>query len=281
MNLPRLGHIHFLNVLPLTYGLNNLNLKEGIELANGVPAVMNNDLLTGRLDASEVSSIVYARNYEDLLMLPDLCVRADGPVQSILLVSRKPIEEINQDKIILTAQSATAHCLLKIIMGKAYDADPRYFIRNLTPFNPVPSDATASLFIGDDALYVYHHKDKEQFYYYDLGREWKKLTDRCMVYAVWAVRKDFARSNPEGVQMIYDRLYRSLQGGIKHKWEAIKGIIEQKPFTEAQAAEYLNSIIKWNLTEEYIDNLQVFYDLAYEQHLVPRRPRIRMAEVNR
>ncbi len=281
MNLPRLGHIHFLNVLPLTYGLNNLNLKEGIELANGVPAVMNNDLLTGRLDASEVSSIVYARNYEDLLMLPDLCVRADGPVQSILLVSRKPIEEINQDKIILTAQSATAHCLLKIIMGKAYDADPRYFIRNLTPFNPVPSDATASLFIGDDALYVYHHKDKEQFYYYDLGREWKKLTDRCMVYAVWAVRKDFARSNPEGVQMIYDRLFRSLQEGTRHKREAIKGIIEQKPFTEAQAAEYLNSIIKWNLTEEYIDNLQVFYDLAYEQHLVPRRPRIRMAQVDR
>lgn len=281
MNLPRLGHIHFLNVLPLTYGLNDLNLKEGIELANGVPAVMNNDLLTGRLDAGEVSSIVYARNYEDLLLLPDLCVRADGPVQSILLVSRKPIEEINQDKIILTAQSATAHCLLKIIMGKAYDADPQYFVRNLTPSNPVPSDATASLFIGDDALYVYYHKDKEKFYYYDLGREWKKLTDRCMVYAVWAVRKDFARSNPEGVQMLYDRLYRSLQEGIRHKHEAVRGIIEQKPFTQEQAAEYVNSIIKWNLTEEYIDNLRVFYDLAYEQHLLPRRPKIRMAQVNR
>ena len=112
MNTPRLGHIHFLNVLTLTYGLNTLNLKDGIQLKNGVPAVMNNDLLTGRLDASEVSSIVYARNYEDLLILPDLCVRADGPVQSILLVSRKPIEEINEDKIILTARSATAHCLL-------------------------------------------------------------------------------------------------------------------------------------------------------------------------
>ena len=55
MNTPRLGHIHFLNVLPLTYGLNTLNLKDGIQLKNGVPAVMNNDLLTGRLDASEVS----------------------------------------------------------------------------------------------------------------------------------------------------------------------------------------------------------------------------------
>ena len=36
MNTPRLGHIHFLNVLPLTYGLNTLNLKDGIQLKNGL-----------------------------------------------------------------------------------------------------------------------------------------------------------------------------------------------------------------------------------------------------
>lgn len=280
MNKPRLGHIHFLNVLPLTYGLNNFNLKEGLELRNGVPAVMNNDLLTGRVDASEVSSIVYARNYEDLLVLPDLCVRADGEVRSILLVSKKPIEEINEDKIILTAQSATAHCLLKIIMAKAYDASPRYYTRNLTPAHPVPNDATASLLIGDDALYVYHHQQKDKYYYYDLGREWKKLTDRCMVYAVWTVHKSFAQANPEGVQFIYDRLYRSLQEGWKNKKEAIASIIDKKPFTERQVSEYLN-VIKWNLTEEYLDNLKVFYDLAYEQKLIPRRPRIRMADVQR
>lgn len=277
---PRLGHIHFLNVLPLTYGLNDLKLKEGIELANGVPAVMNNDLLTGRLDASEVSSIVYARNYEDLLVLPDICVRADGEVRSILLVSKKPIEEINEDKIILTAQSATAHCMLKIIMAKAYDASPHYYIRNLAPDHPVPNDATASLLIGDDALYVYHHQDRKKYYYYDLGREWKKLTDRCMVYAVWAVHNDFAQKHPEGVQLIYDRLYRAMSEGMKQKKAAIASIIERKPFTERQAAEYLN-IIKWNLTGEYLDNLQVFYDLAYELQLVPRRPRIRMADVHR
>ena len=97
---PRLGHIHFLNVLPITYSLNNLNYKEGLELSNGVPAVINNDLLNNRVDVSEVSSIVYARNYDKLLMLPDLCVRADGEVRSIILVSKKPIEEINEDKII-------------------------------------------------------------------------------------------------------------------------------------------------------------------------------------
>lgn len=280
MNKPRLGHIHFLNVLPLTYGLNNLGYKDGLEMRNGVPAIINNDLLTNRVDVSEVSSIVYARNADDLLILPDLCVRADGEVRSIILVSRKPIEEINEDKIVLTAQSATSHCLLKIVMAKAYDANPRYYVGNLTPDNPVPRDATAALLIGDDALNVYHHKDKEKFYYYDMGREWKKLTGRCMVYAIWTVHKDYAKSNPEGVQLIYDRLYKSLCEGSKHKKEAVATILEDKNLTETQILEYLN-IIKWNLTEEYLDNLKVFYELAFEQGLIHRKPRLHMAQVNR
>ena len=277
---PRLGHIHFLNVLPITYSLNNLNYKEGLELSNGVPAVINNDLLNNRVDVSEVSSIVYARNYDKLLMLPDLCVRADGEVRSIILLSKKPIEEINEDKIILTAQSATSHCLLKIIMAKAYDANPQYFIRNLTPDNPVPNDATAALFIGDDALNVNLHQEPYKYYYYDLGREWKKLTGRCMVYAVWTVNKEFAKSNPEGMQLVYERLYKGVQAGFSNLREAIATIVDKTPFTPRQLDEYLH-VIKWNLTEEYIENLEVFYELAYEQGLIPRKPKIKIAPVNR
>ena len=277
---PRLGHIHFLNVLPITYSLNNLNYKEGLELSNGVPAVINNDLLNNRVDVSEVSSIVYARNYDKLLMLPDLCVRADGEVRSIILVSKKPIEEINEDKIILTAQSATSHCLLKIIMAKAYDANPQYFIRNLTPDNPVPNDATAALFIGDDALNVNLHQEPYKYYYYDLGREWKKLTGRCMVYAVWTVNKEFAKSNPEGMQLVYERLYKGVQAGFSNLREAIATIVDKTPFTPRQLDEYLH-VIKWNLTEEYIENLEVFYELAYEQGLIPRKPKIKIAPVSR
>ena len=277
---PRLGHIHFLNVLPITYSLNNLNYKEGLELSNGVPAVINNDLLNNRVNVSEVSSIVYARNYDKLLMLPDLCVRADGEVRSIILVSKKPIEEINEDKIILTAQSATSHCLLKIIMAKAYDANPQYFIRNLTPDNPVPNDATAALFIGDDALNVNLHQEPYKYYYYDLGREWKKLTGRCMVYAVWTVNKEFAKSNPEGMQLVYERLYKGVQAGFSNLREAIATIVDKTPFTPRQLDEYLH-VIKWNLTEEYIENLEVFYELAYEQGLIPRKPKIKIAPVNR
>ncbi|KHM52917.1 periplasmic solute-binding protein [Anaerovibrio lipolyticus] len=278
MEKPRLGHIHFLNVLPITYSLTQCGYGEGIDIKGGVPSVMNNDLINNRLDASEVSSIVYARNFDKLLILPDLCVRADGPVRSIILVSKKPITEINQDRIVLTAQSATSHVLLKIILNKSYDATPEYCVRHLTPDNPVPDDCTAALLIGDDALNVYHHKNKDKFYYYDMGMEWKKLTGRCMVYAVWAVHKDFAQNNPEALQLLHERLYKGLRHGYAHKADAINSILDSKPFTFQQLDEYLE-VIKWNLTEEYLDNLMIFYKYAYEMGLIPRMPKLKLAEV--
>ncbi|MCR5177047.1 MAG: menaquinone biosynthesis protein [Anaerovibrio sp.] len=279
MEKPRLGHIHFLNVLPLTYSLTQCGFDEGIDIKRGVPSVMNNDLINNRLDASEVSSIIYAKNDDKLLILPDLCVRADGPVRSIIMVSRKPIYDINEDKIILTAQSATSHTFAKIILHKAYDANPIYYTRHISPENPVPEDATAALLIGDDALNVYHHQDKEHFYYYDMGIEWKKLTGRCMVYAVWTVHKDFAEKHPDQLQLLYDRLYAAMHYGIAHKKEAINSILDTKPLTFNQLNEYLN-VIKWNLTEEYLDNLSVFYKYAYEMGLITHIPRLKMAKVN-
>lgn len=279
MNKPRLGHINFLNVLPLTYSLKNCGFGDGIDLKNGVPSVMNNDLINHRLDASEVSSIVYAKHDDSLLILPDMCVRADGSVRSIILVSRKPIYEINEDKIILTAQSATSHTFVRIILHKAYDANPKYYTRHISPESPVPEDATAALLIGNDALYVYHHQDREKFYYYDMGMEWKKFTGRCMVYAVWAVHRDFAKNNPEALQYLHQQLYKGLRYGYANKKDAIATVLDTMPFTFQQLDEYLE-VIKWNLTEEYLDNLMVFYKYAYDMGLIPKMPKLRLAPVN-
>ena len=123
MSCPRVGHIHFLNVLPLTWSYAH-GADRGLSITRGVPAVLNNDILTHRLDVSNVSSIIYARDSEELVILPDVCISTDGDVQSILLVSRKPIHSLQNDKIILTAKSATSHCLLKIILRAAYGAIP-------------------------------------------------------------------------------------------------------------------------------------------------------------
>lgn len=278
MTKPRLGHINFLNVLPLTYSLVHDNYQDGIHIVNGVPAVINNDLLTGRLDAAEVSSIVYARNSDKLSILPDVCVRSDSEVQSIILVSKKPIYELNEDTIILTAKSATSHVLLKIIMNKAYDANPNYYVRHLTPSELVPADASASLFIGDDALYINHHRKKYDYYYYDLGREWKKMTGLSMVYAIWVVNRDFAKNNPDAVKLLYERVYNGIRHGYKKKHEIISSAIESNPFTYEQLDTYLERI-RWNLTEEYVEGLKMFYRMAYDMRLIRNRVHLHFADV--
>lgn len=130
---PRIGHIDFLNVLPLAYGYEHGGDEGAFDIRRGVPAVLNSDIAAGRLDISNVSSILYARHAEKLCVLPHVCVSSDGPVESILLVSKKPIEELEDDPIALTAKSATSHALLKIILRSGYGANPRYTVQNLSP----------------------------------------------------------------------------------------------------------------------------------------------------
>ena len=279
MTCPRVGHINFLNVLPLSWSYAH-GADRGLSITKGVPAVLNNDIVNHRLDVSNVSSIIYARSSEELVVLPDVCISTDGDVQSILLVSRKPIDDLRQDKIILTAKSATSHCLLKIILRGAYGAIPNYYVRHITPEEPVPEDATASLLIGDDALWLYHHQQPE-FYYYDLGREWKKMTGQKMVYALWVASRTFAEQNPEMLQLVYDRIHRAFQTGLAHKKEAIEAVLPDKPFTYEQLDEYLGPTIRWELTEEYLDGLRTFYRLAHQMNLIEHFPEIRMADVRR
>lgn len=234
-------------------------------------------MINERLDVSPVSSIIYARNSEKLLLMPDVSITADGVVQSIVLVSRKPIEELTNDKIILTAKSATSHCLLKIVLHQAYGAKPIYYIRITDPHKLPPDDATAALLIGDDALYVHHHHIPG-LYYYDIGAEWKKLTGHRMIYAVWVVNRAFAKAQPALLRLIYDRVTGGFRNGYKKKESAIEAVLADKPFTFAQLSDYLE-VIQWDFQSEHHAALLKFYELAHEMHLIDHVPTLDIAEV--
>ena len=276
MNSPKVGHINFLNVLPLNYGYQNCAVD--LNIVYGVPTFLNGELKAARIDFSNISSIEYAKDSDKLLILPKLCVRADCDVTSIILVSRKPIENLRDDKIILTSKSATAQRLLKIILHESYDAAPHYETRPVKVDKPVDDDATAALLIGDDALYVYLHAP-ENFYLYDLGKEWHKLTGRQMVYALWAVQKKFAAEEPALLQATYEKILRAFEFGIEHKADAINSVLPTKPFTFDELDKYLGGVIKWDLTAEALDALKIYYHKAFELKLIDAEPTLEFANV--
>jgi len=143
-------------------------VDEEVDEVQGVPTELNARLLAGELDLAPVSSIEYARNAERLRLLPRLCVASEGAVDSIQLVSRKPLEQVRV--IAVTPESATSVVLTKVLLPEAEHV-------------PLGEDADAKLLIGDAAL---KSAFEDPTPHYDLGRLWQERTGLPMVFAVWA-----------------------------------------------------------------------------------------------
>ena len=118
---PRVGHIQFLNTLPLYHMLVKSGAVLDIDLFKDTPTALCRKLLAGELDISPVPSIEYARHADEILLLPQLTVGSDGRVMSIIIVSKVPIEELGGKTVALTNTSATSQALAKIIHPEVFE----------------------------------------------------------------------------------------------------------------------------------------------------------------
>ena len=143
-------------------------LDADIEEVQGVPTELNGRLLSRELDIAPISSIEYARHADRLRLLPRLCVGSEGAVDSIQLVSRKPLEQVRS--VAVTPESATSVVLTKVLLPEADHV-------------PLGAEADATLLIGDAAL---KSAFEDPTPHYDLGRLWLERTGLPMVFAVWA-----------------------------------------------------------------------------------------------
>jgi chorismate dehydratase len=208
MPRPRLGHIQFINCLPLYYGMVKNDVLLDVDLVRANPADLATMLLDGELDVAPIPAIEYARHAEELVILPDIAISSDGEVQSILLLSEVPADELTGRTVALTNTSRTSQVLARILLAKRWGVSPNYV--EMPPDLPAMlRDADAALLIGDEALRAYWELP-EGVFAYDLGAEWFAWAQVPMVYAVWAARRDFARQQPEAVRSVAEALNASL-----------------------------------------------------------------------
>jgi chorismate dehydratase len=273
--LPRVGHIQYLNCLPLYYGMVKKGLLPNIELRKGTPTELSNLLITGRLDISPIPAIEYCRYSEDLLLLPHLTVSSDGEVKSILIASTVPITELHGKPFALPATSATSQVLARIILEKKYGVKPVYF--------ECPSDlprmlleAAAALLIGDDALRTY--VNSRNLFLYDLGREWKELSGEKMVYAVWAARKEYAENNREIVKELFQAFMHSLRYSVDHIDEIAREIARLESFTADFLKDYFLSL-RFEFDTGYQEGYRTFLRHAQEMGFVQDIPELKFVEV--
>src|SRR5215470_13111939 len=124
---PRVGHIQFLNCLPLYWGLMRSGALLGVDLHKDTPDQLNAALVRGDLDIGPISLVEYLRHADDLLLLPDLAVGSDGPVQSVNLVSTVALSDLDGRRVALGSTSRTGVLLARMLLESRYGVQPEYF----------------------------------------------------------------------------------------------------------------------------------------------------------
>lgn len=251
MRRPRLGHIQFLNCLPLYYGLVKNDVLLDVDLVQAAPRDLATMLLDGELDIAPIPSIEYARHAKDFVLLPNIAISSAGEVQSILLLSKQPVEGLDGKTVALTDTSRTSQVLARILLARHWGVFPTY--AEMPPdLASMMRDADAALLIGDDALRAYWQP--ADLLKYDLGAEWTTWTGLPMVYAVWAVRREFAAENPEAVALVSD----ALSGSLAYCRDNLDAISEYAARWEAFPVAHFRS---------YFDALQFRFEPPYREGL--------------
>jgi len=265
---PRVGHIQFLNCLPIYWGLVRSGALLDVELTKDTPDRLNDMLVAGDLDIGPISLVEYLRNADDLVLLPDLAVGATGKVLSVNLVSQVPLDSLDHRRVALGSTSRTSVLLARMWLSQVHGVDPEYFVcpPDLTT---MLLEADAAVLIGDAALRATYDAPRRGLDVYDLGEVWHSWTGLPMVFAVWAARRDYAEANPGLVKGVHAAFIRSRDEALAHVDEVAAQAARWEVFDAATLSTYFRTL-DFSLGPQQVAGLVEFARRAAEAGEVPR-----------
>jgi len=267
----RIGEINYLNCTPLFTSLRSNYPESGYKYVNGHPSELNAKLREGKIDLCPSSSIEYARNPELYLILPDLSISSSGPVRSVLLFSRLPIDSLDGASIGLTSESETSVILLKILLTLKYSFANSYSRVDIEQNCPHEHDAL--LLIGDRALLA--ATEEKDGFVYDLGEIWYEFTGKPFVFALWLLREAAFVNSAEAVQLLHQRLLLSKQKALE-SFAEIAATLKQTIWTNSDFLINYWRVISYDLTQDHVEGLKLFFHYAAECGFIEAEPQLRM-----
>lgn len=268
----RLGNIDYSNCYPIHGPVLERHRPAWLRVVDGPPAELNRRLATGELDIAPGSSIELARHHGEYSALRGLCIGSDGPVESIALISRLPLEALDGRPVALPTASASSRCLLRILLELRAGVRPVWMDFDQTGGDPLvttvsdssgadesrPTSPVAALFIGDIALRRSSRPGELRF---DLGQAWTDWTGLPFVYAVWMVRNAYAEARET---LHLHRLFTARRDELPEAFEILAGDAQRRyGFPRARLLRYW-SHIRYELDDAMLRGLEHFLRLAAE-----------------
>ena len=267
----RVSAVSFLNTSPLVWGLLHGPQRDVFDVHFSLPSECADELRAGGADIGLVPVVALARQ-PDLMVIPGCSISCRGPVRSILLFSRKPIETI--ESFAADTGSRTSVTLMQVLLARRYGIRPR-----MRPYPPKLDEmlelADAALIIGDPALRLDPERTDwrgQPLFVYDLGAEWMELTGAPMVFAVWAVKNLVAGAGDAAV------FEASANYGREHLEEIIDAESRRRDLPEDLVRRYLKGHIRYGFGDEEQRSLDLFMRSAAELGLIDKAPELSYLE---
>lgn len=262
----RLGVIDYLNCVPVydwLLGQMADGGTSGIETVAGTPAQMNQALLTGEIDISNVSSVAFGEHAGEWLLIPHLSVAAHGAVESVLLFSwHDDWRALDGRSIALTDHSATSVALVRLLSERRYGIQPRY-VTQPPDLDAMLAEHDAALLIGDIALREGYLRRSiaglGQPHIFDLATEWQAWTGLPFCFSVWAARAERAEAiaASEVIRLLHD----SRACGITNLDRLAQEAGARLDLPVAVCARYLR-LLDYDLGPSDIEGLRCFLEMA-------------------
>ncbi len=253
-------------------------ITANFEIEYTVPSKCADALAAGTADIGIIPVFTYAE-IPNLVVVPDVAIASRGAVRSILLISKKPLEEIKT--VAVDTSSRTSVALTQVILTKWYGGK-----RQLVPMDPdvttMLHHCDAALLIGDPALLISEEPavldnagGDGELYVFDLAELWVEKTGKPIVFAVWGVREQALRECKPGLDVVgifqHSRdcgLLPENLATIGREWSSKLELSEQA------IAEYLTQNIHYKLDEACMEGLGMFFGYSKECGLVERIPQL-------
>lgn len=246
----RISLVDYVNAWPVTWGFLR-GAVEGVECLNDVPSACADRLRRGEVDAGLIPSIEAAR-IPGIRIVRGVGIASTNRVRSVLLASRRPLEEART--VALDTSSRSSAAMVQILYEDLLGTKPE--------FHDAPPDLQemlrhhdAALLIGDPAL----RADLSNLHVLDVAEGWQRLTGLPFVFAVWAVRPDIA---PE--PFLWARDY-----GKRHIDQVLEFAMERTQAPREMLAEYLRGNLHHDLELADEKGLAEFYRRAALRGFIP------------
>ncbi|MFJ6751310.1 MULTISPECIES: menaquinone biosynthetic enzyme MqnA/MqnD family protein [unclassified Streptomyces] len=239
---PRVGHIQFLNCMPLYWGLARTGTLLDLDLTKDTPEKLSEQLVRGDLDIAPITLVEFLRAADDLVAFPDLAVGCDGPVMSCVIVSQKPLDQLDGARVALGSTSRTSVRLAQLLLAEKIGVRPDYY--TCPPdLGVMMQEADAAVLIGDAALRANLHDGPQLgLEVHDLGQMWKDWTGLPFVFAVWAARRDYLEREPLVVQKVHEAFLASRDLSLEEVTKVAEQAARWENFDETVLERYFTTL---------------------------------------